>query len=419
MRTYSQSGIFLNVVVLILLSLLVISSVSASDTEVSVHVSGDQRYYGGEDIQISGTNTVTDKTYLFLSGPNLPSTGGSIKVTDPKNATNKVVNDDETNFQVVKVQSDNTWSWTWKTKNIAFEAGTYTIYAVSTPKDKTDLANTTYGTTSIMIFPENPLIWAKASSSSIKKGEKLIITGCAQGQPSNGVQIWIFGKNYTSKKNLEIDNEFFSYEISQEATKQLDAGAYYVVIQHPMGNGVFNIDQCLTNSNDICNIQTSGQTKIFTLLGPGSLVGADAAEALVAGIKEPNVDDTSLDLQFSVVEQTTTNTIVPTNVQTTNTVQTTVSSLTTTSVPITSQTTIMTTTPTAILTPSQTISITPSLTSIISPTPTKSVEKLLEEQNKKIDEQNNLIAEQNKKIAEQSDLISQLLNYLKGIFGWK
>ncbi|MDO8871952.1 MAG: hypothetical protein Q7V05_04365 [Methanoregula sp.] len=62
-----------------------------------------------------------------------------------------------------------------------------------------------------------------------------------------------------------------------------------------------------------------------------------------------------------------------------------------------------------------TITPSPSITS----SPTSSVEKLLEEQNKKIDEQNKLIAEQNKKMAEQSDLLSQMLNYFKGIFGWK
>jgi len=39
------------------------------------------------------------------------------------------------------------------------------------------------------------------------------------------------------------------------------------------------------------------------------------------------------------------------------------------------------------------------------------VEKLLEEQNKKIDAQNT--------IAEQNDLLSQILNYFKGIFSWK
>lgn len=49
---------------------------------------------------------------------------------------------------------------------------------------------------------------------------------------------------------------------------------------------------------------------------------------------------------------------------------------------------------------------------------TKSVQALLDEQNKKIEEQNRLIAEQNKKIDSQNDLLSQFLSRFKSIFGW-
>jgi PGF-CTERM protein len=42
----------------------------------------------------------------------------------------------------------------------------------------------------------------------------------------------------------------------------------------------------------------TGGTKVFALLGAGSLQGSDAAEALVAAINDPNVDDTYTKLQF-------------------------------------------------------------------------------------------------------------------------
>ena len=269
--------------------------------------------------------------------------------------------------------------------------------------------------TTIMIFPDSPLIWVKASPTAINRGEKILITGCAQGHPSKGLHIWIFGKNYTSLKNIEIDNqETFAYEMSQEDTKNLDPGVYYGIVQHPMGDGIFNIDQCLANPNDTCNIQTSGQKKIFTMVGPGSIVGADAADALVAGIKEPNVDDTSLVFQFSVIGSvTTTPTTVPTSSPTT------LVTITPTNAVTISSTTQITAIPTAETTIPQTnVSTTPPI-SPVTTVSTNNIEKLLEEQNKKIDEQNKLIAEQNKKIEEQSDLLSQLLSYLKGIFGWK
>jgi hypothetical protein len=59
------------------------------------------------------------------------------------------------------------------------------------------------------------------------------------------------------------------------------------------------------------------------------------------------------------------------------------------------------------------------MTSIISAAPTKSVQEMLNEQNKKIEEQNQLIAEQNKKLESQNDILNQILAQIKGVFGWK
>lgn len=91
----------------------------------------------------------------------------------------------------------------------------------------------------------------------------------------------------------------------------------------------------------------------------------------------------------------------------------------TTTVTTTSPTTQVTTNPATITTTPPAIVPTSSPTSQVTTVSTNNIEKLLVEQNKKIDDQNKLIAEQNKKIAEQSDLLSQLLSYFKGIFGWK
>lgn len=56
-------------------------------------------------------------------------------------------------------------------------------------------------------------------------------------------------------------------------------------------------------------------------------------------------------------------------------------------------------------------------TQISTSSTTKSVNQLLEEQNKKIEEQNKLIADQNKKIADQSGLLDQIIKMFKGLFG--
>jgi PGF-CTERM protein len=52
-------------------------------------------------------------------------------------------------------------------------------------------------------------------------------------------------------------------------------------------------------NNQLGNSGTGG-TKVFALLGAGSLQGSDAAEALVDAINDPNVDDTYTKLQFLI-----------------------------------------------------------------------------------------------------------------------
>jgi PGF-CTERM protein len=95
----------------------------------------------------------------------------------------------------------------------------------------------------------------------------------------------------------------FSYEVTTATTTNMDAGQYFVVVQHPMQNQIFDVDLCALNANKVCNLQQGtavGGTEIFTLLGAGSLQGTDAAEALVQGINSPNVDDTYTKLVFLI-----------------------------------------------------------------------------------------------------------------------
>ena len=49
---------------------------------VTVVAAGDQSYFLGEEVKFSGTDSETDNVYLFITGPNLPSSGGQL--TDPR-----------------------------------------------------------------------------------------------------------------------------------------------------------------------------------------------------------------------------------------------------------------------------------------------------------------------------------------------
>jgi PGF-CTERM protein len=271
---------------------------------VTIVAAGDQSYYLGEEIKFSGTNTETYQTYLFLVGPNLWENGSDIKNNDPRrtNAAAECINENTARFQVVDVLADNTWSWKWGTSNIALDAGTYTVYAVSQPKNKANLEQAAYGTVSIII--KKPFVSATASQSTVAKGDRVYITGTAEGDPSS-IAIWILGKNYAARVTESVGSDAsFKYEITRTTTQNLYAGQYFVVVQHPMQNDQFDIYQ---NGNDVFNRQlnqaaAAGGAKIFTLLGAGSLQGSDAAEALVQGINDPNVDDTYTKLQFLIEE---------------------------------------------------------------------------------------------------------------------
>ena len=276
---------------------------------VTIVAAGDQSYFLGEEIKLSGTNTESDTTHLFIIGPNLPANGGVL--TDPKVPVSSLETEAGWNSVTADVLADNTWSYKWGTSNVDLDAGTYTIYAVSQPYDKnpTSLSQAAYGTVSIII--KKPFVSATASQSTVAKGDKLFVTGTAEGQPSS-VAVWILGKNFAARATETVNTDStFSYEVKQEVTKTLYSGQYFVVVQHPMQNGVFDIDVVTVGSDQYVQnlmLNTNAATGVsqpvtlFKLSGSGALQGTDAAEALVNAINDPNVDDTYTKLQFLVEE---------------------------------------------------------------------------------------------------------------------
>ena len=372
----------------------------------------------------------------------------------------------------------------------------------------------------------NPAISVAVSPSTITKGDTLHITGAATGNPSNGVAIWVMCKEYANLVTIQPDsNGIFKYELESATTSALP-GVCYVVAQHPMQNNQFDIYLKSstvggTGYGEVYNRLIDTPVKIdashiFKIFGLGSIQVSDAEWYLTEALKDPNVDDSYAETQFTVVAPTTTSSIptATTTVTTTAAIPTvsgisptsgstlggtvvtitgsgfssvgvswvkfgstqvgvmgvyntggstgsvtaispagstgtvditvittsgttatsaatkytyttpitTVPTTVTTTSPTTPVTTILTTATTSV--PTTQVTSVPTTVTIIPPTSqvttvsTNNIEKLLEEQNKKIDDQNKLIAEQNKKIAEQSDLLSQLLSYFKGIFGW-
>ena len=265
--------------------------------DVTIVAAGDQSYYLGEEVKLSGTNSETDTTYLFITGPNLPTTGAMLK--SPKKEVN---NGQPQSFDQADVQDDDTWEYKWQTANLELDAGTYTIYAVSAADDKDHLNDAQYDTVSLVI--KKPYIQATASGSVVAKGDKLYVKGTAEGNPSKGIAIWILGKNKVLYATESVNDDMsFSHEIKAAETASLYAGQYFVVVQHPMYNNEFDIypDNPLNPQNVLGSYPTRG-SQLFKIGGQGALQGTDAAEALVQAINNAMVDDTYTKLQFLVEE---------------------------------------------------------------------------------------------------------------------
>ena len=296
---------FRNVILLLLLSgmaaLLVlpasadISGGPGGKPVVTIIAQGSQSYYLGEKVSLSGKNTGSDSTYLFITGPNMPSSGG--KLTSPRQA---VVSGNPDTFTVVKIKPDATWEYSFYTANLPFDAGSYTLYAVSSPVAIDQFGDsTTCGTVSIIL--KKPFISAEISPNPVVRGKAFAVTGFAEGEPPE-VQIWIIGNNFGSTAKSPVNQDAsFTFTGTEAMSGSLGPGQYWLFVQHPMQNNRFDID---VDGDYVRNLKLNNGTNLFRIAGPGSLQGTDAAEALIAAFSDPEMknEDTYTVIPFQIID---------------------------------------------------------------------------------------------------------------------
>ncbi len=287
---------FRNMILLIIIAgtaVLLISPVSG-ETGVTISAQGDQSYYLGEELVLSGSNYDSDFTYLFITGPGISPRGG--KLTSP---LQDVISGDPGSFDRVQTKPDKTWEYTLYTYNLGINPGPYAIYAVSQPKTATQV--TGVDTKSKVIF-KKPFITAKVTPSVVSQGQPFMVTGFAEGNPG-AVQAWIIGDNHvfntTSPTNPDSS---FTFNITPQISEKLPKEQYYLIIQHPMQNNELDIG---LNRDWVTNLQLNGGSpgggmNLFRITGAGSLQGRDAAEALIAALNDPGVDDTYTEIPLVV-----------------------------------------------------------------------------------------------------------------------
>jgi hypothetical protein len=90
------------------------------------------------------------------------------------------------------------------------------------------------------------------------------------------------------------------YELRSTDTRSLAPGEYFVVVQHPMMNGQFDvIYSSATGAVTNRQLGTNGMT-ISQLSGAGSLQSPGGAQALIRAISSQNVDDTFTTYSFII-----------------------------------------------------------------------------------------------------------------------
>lgn len=259
---------------------------------------GGPVHYIGERIRLSGTSTVpTKEIYLSIKRHGLFSKQRKIAQLDVP-----CQNNNPDSFTKVKIENDNTWSFTWDTSLIASELkkGYYTIYATEAPLTFGNLNEKAFSNLSIIIEQPFVRVSGTASQSMIAQGDHFYITGTAEGKPRKGVQIWIFGDDICLLKTVMVNPDAsYALKLSREETKKLISGYYFVVIQHPMMNNEFDVYLDAGNKVVLSNYPQRG-TELFSIDGPLSKKGADAAMALVEAINNPGIDDTYTKLQFLI-----------------------------------------------------------------------------------------------------------------------
>jgi hypothetical protein len=261
---------------------------------VSIVTGPTRSFYLGEQVVLSGTNTESDTVYLFMTGPNLPSSGGSLA-----NPRISVITGQPGTFTAVQVDSDNTWEYRWLTGNLGIDAGAYTVYVVSGPNSRNDLGERRFSTVSVSFA--RPFVTAASPRTVVARGDPVEIRGTATGNPSPGVAIWIFGVNrfLYSVEGVNSDSSF-SYTLSEGQTDALAVGQYYMVIQHPGYTN--NLDVYPDPSHQlVLSIYPVPGSALFRIGGAGALMSSQAANALIRALSSPFIDDTYMVMSFSLV----------------------------------------------------------------------------------------------------------------------
>ena len=238
-------------------------------------------YFVGEDITIIGTSTAGNVVSYSLKGTNYDSK--VIKLADAG------ITDEDTDAKAFKFVIPTAAN---------LDVGTYTL-TLDTGSAKAAVA----------VVLKQPFITIIEAPEVIVKGDdaEFIINA----EAAEGIAYYIFGTNFfynatentnvKDEENEDIANQFKVTLNGEAVTAKMDAGQYFMVIQHPMYDKVFNI----LSFNEAIYLNTTGEatgeapsTELFKV---DKRQTANAAQALCDALDSQNIDDMYVKYSFFVI----------------------------------------------------------------------------------------------------------------------
>jgi hypothetical protein len=144
-----------------------------------------------------------------------------------------------------------------------------------------------------------PSISATESSATLSAGDPITISGVATGgNLASGIQMWVFAGNYVNVTTLPVNADGTFSRTYQ--TAGLPPGTYYVFVQSPSTDGIFDIDlyDAGIYSGQVVNTKT--KATVFNFTGTGSVQDAAASKALSDALNLPGQDDVFTKLTFQL-----------------------------------------------------------------------------------------------------------------------
>jgi len=250
-----------------------------------------ESYFIGNDVKITGTSTSDAEVFFYIAGTNI----GFEELPDAGNNA-VAVDDGKFEFEIDGGHFKE------------YDAGTYTVYVASNDGAQNVSALETYATVSLIL--KQPFISVTEAPSVAVKGTDYVVKGTAEA--AKDVYAYIFGTNYFEAATsgaagqptgadieVTVKDNAFTIKVKAAETEDMDAGQYFMVVQHPMYDTVFNVAPF---NGDLIRMNSSGAAAadspvVVDVFGRQK---ANAAEALCENLDSENIDDMYVKLSFVV-----------------------------------------------------------------------------------------------------------------------